>query len=79
MIVCRDFHGLSPEHAEDQALILLVVDIRPHLSGGTCLAVIAPWPWLTLSVPALPLWAQICGQLFNELHASLITFSFFVR
>jgi hypothetical protein len=36
-IVCRDFHDLSPEHAADQSLTLLVVDIRPHLFGGAML------------------------------------------
>ncbi len=28
---------------------------------------------------AIPLWAQICAQLFNELRAGLITFPIFVR
>ncbi len=30
-------------------------------------------------ITALPLRAQICAQLFNELRASLITFPIFVR
>jgi hypothetical protein len=67
---------LSPEHAEDQALTMLDVDIHPHLFGGQCLMVIAPWS--TLSLPALPLRVQIYAKLFNEFHASLITFPFFV-
>ena len=35
--------------------------------------------WVGRGLTAIPLRAQICAQLFNELRASLITFPIFVR